>query len=299
MKQEIKLLELLGYETAAFPFEIPLEHKVLEKWNVVDANGTVVGTIERKKVRDGNRKKTEAIITKIESDTISHHKTRLINNEHYNSLYEIIVKNVDGTEDKVSLSCGEFPNIQIWSEKYPFTQFFLSHNKLFSNFHTELKDCNLEEIVVLEKIKRSDGSYYNKEYFYQVNQFNKEIPFAKYSIGQDGVAGIISVKYDEHHLLYGKEPLTVQTQLWIKKKLEENKIKNVAGTIDEAVVKHELGINAISRIRHQLNERLPFKQEIFSFMLAETPYLDESFGLFFPDIFEKRKDDTINLKLDT
>ena len=66
--------------------------------------------------------------------------------------------------------------------------------------------------------------------------------------------------------------------------MRTNRENIVAGTVEEMIVKHGMGIAAFKHFRYLINQIVPFKQEIISAMLENYLYKREELSLLIPEL---------------
>ena len=290
MESELKFLNLFGFRI------VELQGYNNTRWNILDENDNVVGTIQKKKIHNKNKHKgTHAVfgyVTNIDNGFISCKKLTKINNNEgkgtYDNpyYYEFTVKRGEDT-DTINLDLDETPSITIWSKEYGYMSFSLSYDKLFTNFKSKTENFNTEEVIVYEWDNRDKESYgdYKREYTYQLAYCDKSIPLTD-SDSKGRTTREISAKYSPHY--QRQNQIELQEITWINGKLRTNRKNTYDGTVEEVVERQQMGIEAMSHFRHILNSILPVKQDIMSVMLARSPYVvEQGVGMFFPDVIEE------------
>lgn len=278
MEYEYKFLNMMGYKIK------PLYES---RWNVFDENDNIVGFIQRKKMINKNKKKALpavfGYIMEIESDTISYKSKRQFNCETNAFNYQFDIKRENGESDHVDMNCGEFPNITIWSHKYGYMQFHIHYDGLFANFKSRTENFNLEEIIIFKGGENENNC--RKEYVYQIGYSDKKIELSDEN-SNGRTTREICIKSNSYQ--QDCNQVRVIERTWISGNLRDNRENIVKGTIEEAVTKHQMGIDALSHLRYILNSILPFKQEIMDAMLTNTSFIKEAgIEYFFPDIIEQ------------
>ncbi|HOZ54070.1 MAG TPA: hypothetical protein PKY25_01930 [Bacilli bacterium] len=283
MEQELMFLNMLGYKMK------PLYET---RWNILDENDNIVGYIQIKRLRKKNVETGEpavyGYVTEIDSESISLKDRREFDDKSEHFYCEFNIKR-EGELDRAEISFGKYPRITIWSKQYGFMNFYIDSNTLYANYKSQTETFNVEELVIFKYTKNNETDIYSKkEYIYQIRHCDKEHELNDNdSIGRN--TREISVKYD----LWGNKEneVKVERRTWKNGKLISNITNTCSGTVEEAIEKQKMGIDAISRFRYILNDILPFKQEIVSAITTKTPYIvEQGVELFFSDIIEQFKD---------
>lgn len=169
-----------------------------------------------------------------------------------------------------------------------YMQFNIGKENLYVNFKSRTENFNIEEVVKYnwDSRRAEKGSDYEREYGYQITycRLPNTIDY-RYGNLKGRTSREITAKYDPNYWHFqDQKPLTIKETTWINGKLRTNRTNNYDGTIEEAVKKQQMGIDAISHLRYRLNSILPFKQEIMKMMLSRPiPELKS----FFPDLAEE------------
>ena len=115
----------------------------------------------------------------------------------------------------------------------------------------------------------------NKEYLYQITYSKKNQSNFKTTLEISGRSN----KYLQH---IGQ--IELYELSWIDNKLRESKSCNVLGTVEEMLVRHEMGIESFKHFRFLINQILPFKKEIFLSFLSEEMIKKFNLYEFVPDL---------------
>lgn len=282
MEHEYKFLNMLGYK---------IKPSYESRWNIFDENDNIVGFIQRKKMINKNKKKELSAVfgyvMEIESDAISYKKKRQFNYEYDVFYYAFDIKRENGKNDHVDMNCGEFPSITLWSEEYGCMEFRINNDGLFVNFKSKTENFNLEEIIVFKGSAEVEN-YRSKEYTYQISYCNNKI-----ELSDNNSNGRTSHEITFKSTSYQQDcnQMEIGECSWINGKLRTNKKNISTGTVEEATIKHQMGIDALSHFRYILNNIVPFKQEIMSAILANTTCIKEAgIEYFYPDVIEQLVD---------
>lgn len=164
-------------------------------------------------------------------------------------------------------------HIVIWSDEYGFMEFGLDYFGLYAKFKSKTDNFNVEEVV----------HYRWNRYDYQIRYSDKSIPII------DNGKGTMAKEIFVRNFICEPNKVQVKMLTWKNGNIIYENTNNYDGTLIEAIKLNQMGIDAISRFQFLLNKILPFKKEIFSFLLEGNPYLDdEGISLFLPDICNKK-----------
>ena len=266
LDHEQRFIDLLGYEL--------IGPDNSNRWIIKDES-EIVGFIQYKKLVNKS-KKNPAIygyVTEINSKDILYKCVRKNNNEFIKFLYDFDVKRKSGQLDHIEISINNSISIDIWSNKQHI-DFKIDNNGLFLSFPSTTDNFNIKEVV---EYKNSDM---NKEYLYQITYSKKNQSNFKTTLEISGRSN----KYLQH---IGQ--IELYELSWIDNKLRESKSCNVLGTVEEMLVRHEMGIESFKHFRFLINQILPFKKEIFLSFLSEEMIKKFNLYEFVPDLVEKNK----------
>lgn len=289
IEYEMKLIDLLGYNL--------IGPDNSNRWLIVDDSNNQVGFIQYKKLFNKNVKKgypkTFGYHTIIDSSDISYSSTRKINNTGDNSSddinfsYEFDVKRENKDIDHIEINMNEFPSLTLWSKKYGFINFHIDYEKLCLNFKSETENFNIEEVLIF-KSNGENNDNYNKEYTFQIRYCKKGLELSNNKSKRVTTREISGIYSPHYHQL---DQLKVLERTWINGKLRVDRENTVIGTVEEMVVKHQMGIDAFNHFRFLINHILPFKQDVISLMLTDGIVKERGLSLFIFDL-EKEKQKT-------
>ncbi len=280
IEHEKKLVELLGYNL--------IGPDMCNRWLITDENNNQVGFIQYKKLFKKNNKKglpaTYGYHIEINSNEISYNSTRKVDKENdkigidtrFN--YELDIKRKDGNIDHLEVSFGEYPGLTLWSKEYGFINFKLDNDGLYLNFKSKTENFNIEETIVYKTHNRQLSNIPN-EYAYQLSYCDKSI-----KIDNDSSKGIKSRQIVGTSTPYQQDSneIKVVETTWVNSRKRNNRETIVKGTIEEMIVKHNMGIASFNHFRFLINQILPFKQEVISSMIDY--YKKEELALFIPEL---------------
>ena len=270
MKYELKFLEM---------FDLSLSQITSNVWQVTDASGKEVGFIKYKKIISKNNKKnTPAVfgyVTEIETDKIAFRKQRSIgdcydpstpNNE--STSYELTLKNGEDLEH-AEINAGKNPSVAIWSSEHGHMDFRISFDELYLNFKSKTEKHNLDETVIL---KWDQDTKSDQGYFYGITfcDKNKRLTDSR---------GVRSLQIEGIYNVYNESPLTINEMNWKDGKLTTNKKSKSTATIEDMVVGHEMGINALNHFFYLVENMMPAESFVES-LLEELPFYNNSLKHF-------------------
>lgn len=270
LDHEERFIDLLGYEL--------IGPDNSNRWIIKNGN-EIVGFIQYKKLVNKS-KKNPAIygyVTEINSKDILYKCIRKNNNEFIKFLYEFDVKRNNDHLDHVEISINDSISIDVWSNKQHI-DFKIDNNELFLSFPSTTDNFNIKEVV---EYKNSDM---NKEYLYQITYSKKN---------QSNFKTTLEISGRSNKCLQHIGQIELYELSWIDNKLRERKSCNVLGTVEEMLVRHEMGIESFKYFRFLINQILPFKKEIFLSFLSEEMIKKFNLYEFVPDLVEKNRDKII------
>lgn len=277
---EKKFIELLGYSL--------IGPDKSNRWVIIDDNNNQVGFIQYKKLFNKNDKKgypaTFGYCTMIDSSEVSYKSTRRLNNigsrlsSDVESSYDFDVKRENGDIDHVEISMGEFPNLNIWSKRYGFFDFKVNQEGLFLDYKSKTEKFNIEELVTF----KSDREKGYKRYLYQIRYCDKKLELSNGNLRGTTIREISGSCQESNRL-------ELSEKTWINGKLRTDRESEVIGTVEEMVVKHQMGIDSFNHFRFLINQILPFKQDVVSFMLNDEIVKERGLSLFISDLERGKK----------
>lgn len=267
LEQEMSFLRLLGYG-AIGPDDTG-------KFYIVNKKKKPVGTIRYKKLQKENTKKgIQAVygyVMKIDNGKINCFKIREEMEENSNYVFEIKRKNQ--RIDQVNLSFGDTPSVTVLSPICGYIHFSISNHKLLCHFKNENENYNFEEKVGVEFDK--DMATYSYE-----SKFEKKDDL---------------LETNECNISFAYNP-NLEFPLYIQEKYNLNGIlsekvfyDNNKSTLEEAIKKHEFGINTFTYLRYLLEKILPFKEDLIATFLESIEELEPIMALFVPDLISNQK----------
>lgn len=282
IESEIKLVSMLGYNL--------IGPDNSNRWLIIDEDSNQVGFIQYKKLFNENAKKgyskTYGYHMELDSKDINYKTTRKIENGSgkievdSRFSYELDIKRENGNIDRIDINVGDYPWLTLWSKEYGFMNFKVDYEGLYLNFKSKTENFNTEEVLVY----KTDGdkvSNHQKQYSYQLRYCDKCIELNDENLKGIKIREIIgtSTPYQQNY-----NEMKLEENTWINGKLRTNRENIVAGTVEEMVVKHGMGIDAFKYFRFLINQILPFKQEVISAMLENYLCKREELSLFVPEL---------------
>jgi len=268
IESEKNLINLLGYSI--------IESDNINQVLIIDENQNKVGYIKYKRV---NKKKNLPDVYGyqmfIDSDKFFYKSTRNLNNRNqrlfYDTsfLYEFKLKKENGILEDIVIDMGINPSLILWSKEHGFMDFKIENNQMYLNFKSNLENFLIEETIIV-KLLESEKIY---EYCLSYSSKNDDSKDKK----------MINISF--------KTLKNNQLEIVEKKfnKILKEKTSIVDGTIKEAIINHEIGIDSFSYFRYLINKEIPFKEEIIFKLLESSGLKDTEFSLFIPDLNENQK----------
>ncbi len=220
--------------------------------DIIDEFENIIGHISSK---------NKNITIYIESDFLYFSNSRT--NQPYSNFdynYEFDIKKDEITHVHLKISDNDI-GLSICNKTYNFMDFHLNNSLFFVTYKSKTKKFNLKEIIILTH------SGENTQYNYSITYSN---------LNGKTTTEELEIKTKSENLLELRNKKT-------NKKIKE-KYAICRGTINEAIVKHELGILAFSHYRYIINNILLFKDDIFKIILKDTKINLPELQIFFPDI---------------
>lgn len=275
IESEEKLISLFGY-TIKGPDNS-------NRWLIFDENNNNVGFIQYKKIVRKNNKKGLVPIygyqMEIDSSIIKYKSVRKLNNRNENLfydskfVYEFDIKREHGNSDHISIDMRENPNLTLWSEKYGFINFKINYETLYVNFKSKTENFNIEETII---VKLSDTTKFY-DYCLNYSDINQDID------SKD--VNFLSIEFKTlENYCDDKERLKISQKKWKNGDFISEYSSVVDGNFEEAILKHQMGIESFKHFRFLINKVLPFKQELISKMLEIRGLEESEFILFMPDL---------------
>lgn len=276
LNYEKKLLDLLGY-TLSGP-DKNKEYKILDK-------EAVVGYIKYQKIQSRNKRKGEpaiyGLITNINSNQIVFNNIRKIYDNGFQmytdkdiDFYELDIKR-DNDIDRVELNLGESFNINIWSKKFGYSKLSIDCNGIHLFYSSKTDNYNIQEIVNY-RLTNETLSHYE----YQITYCDKHLKLT-------GDKGVTTREISGYQIDLNK--LKIFEKTYINDKLRTKWETCVDGTIEEMVLKHEMGIDAFNHYRYLLGKILPFKFDIIDEVIHPELIDEYNLKLFIPITENKEK----------
>ena len=263
IESEEKLIKILGYNL--------IGPDNSNRWIITDKDHENVGFIQYKKLHKKNSSKgLEAIYgyhTEINSKDIYFSKTRKETDTDFK--YEFSIKREDECFDSIELNISENPKLTLWSEDYGYIGFYIDNYRLYLDFSSQTEKFYLEENILVGL------SSSNKTYQYSLGYGNKT----------SSKTNTLSIEFKEIiNCGDGKNRLEVKQKEWKNGTFIKEYSSTVDGTIEDAIINHEMGLDAFSHFRYIINEALPFEEEVLSVMLEKRGLEEKEFSLFAPDL---------------
>ncbi len=192
--------------------------------------------------------------------------------EYSSTHFDIHIKRKNGDIDYVSMTIGDFPKINLWSNQYGFMSFNVDAEGLYLNFRSETENYNVEEVIAYQNTK----DYKHKEYTYQLRycknnrELSSESPVG--SVTRE-ISGVQENAYD------GK--LNVTERTLVHGILRREKESTVKGTLEEMVILHQMGIDAFEHFRYLINKALSTKEDIIPVVVSEKIIVERGLGALF------------------
>ena len=276
LNYEKKLLDLLGYTLSGS--DKNKEYKILDKEEVV-------GYIKYQKIQSRNKRKGEpaiyGLITNINSNQIVFNNIRKIYDNGFQmytdkdiDFYELDIKR-DNDIDRVELNLGESFNINIWSKKFGYSKLSIDCNGIHLFYSSKTDNYNIQEIVNY-RLTNETLSHYE----YQITYCDKHLKLT-------GDKGVTTREISGYQIDLNK--LKIFEKTYINDKLRTKWETCVDGTIEEMVLKHEMGIDAFNHYRYLLGKILPFKYDIIDEVIHPELIDEYNLKLFIPITENKEK----------
>jgi len=281
IEHEKKLIEMLGFDL--------IGPDKFNHWDIFK-NGNKVGYIQYKKLFKKNKKLGYPAVygydIEIDSPEVSHYFIRRTTNKEgkkiisNNFSYELNIKRKNGNIDKLVMSAGKYPYLELWNKDYGHMCFRLDFEGLYLNYRSKTNNFNVEETLVF---KTEEENIYNhaKEYAYVISYCDKSIDVFddnRKGIKTREISGISTVDDQDSNLL------RVSEKSWINHKIRINRENIVTGTVEDMIIKHKVGIETFNHFRYLINKILPFKEEVISSLLKESGGNKNVTSLFVPDL---------------
>lgn len=249
IESEVKFLRLFGLEV------VPTS----EGYSVVDINKSEVGKITP--LGD------EHYQVEVETATFKYKVARP--KEKHDFDYDFFVKRNEELL-RVSLALGKKSGIQIRSKEAGNLSFLIDESNMHLDFDEFGIESKINEKVDLEVKPCGKNGEYEKRYRYHVTAGKKK------KLGSIGL-----------ELLYSFVPGAVE-EGYLKQR--ETKFRNghlatmithiVKGSLQDAILEHKIGIDAMVRFRYLMSQLLPFDREILSILVEDIPSFTDELLLF-------------------
>ena len=164
---------------------------------------------------------------------------------------------------------GEILNISIWSKEYGFCKLTIDKYGL-----TVFINSNTEKYNIKERFNYQKDELNLSHYSYQISYCNKKNTTDNKKMTTREISG--------HQI--GEEKLKIYEKTYINDRLHNQKENCVNGTIEEMVIKHEIGIKAFDSFQLLLCKIFSFKKNISNELL--TPELISKYNL---ELFTKNE----------
>lgn len=171
---------------------------------------------------------------------------------------------------------GEFPHLTVWSKEYGFIDFSVDYERLYLNFKSKTDNFNLEEVLIYKNSNNCDDS---KEYIYQLRYCNKDIELSDMNSKGRTTHEISGLYMPDYH---NENHLRISEKTWINGEIKEDRKSEVEGTIEEMVLKHQMGIDCFNHFRFLIKKIIPAKKDIILSMIDENMITDRNLSLFIP-----------------
>lgn len=242
---EKRLIDLLGY-TIIGPNNS-------NRWIILE-NNNPVGFIQYKKVKKSSKKNpaTYAHCTEIDSSTISYSKIREdeSNNICDKYFYELYIKRENDNLDYCGLEFGDEPSINTRS-KNGYRQFYLKNGILKINVKSKNETGEL-----IEFINYDTNISTNLKFRYDI------ISNAEYT-------SHVSMEINADEYLMRKKQIEVREQFAINNLPTSLHINTIDGTIEEAVLKNDMALETLNKVKESISNELPFEENIFDVLVTE------------------------------
>ena len=233
------------------------------RWIILDENDNQVGYIQYKRIHKGNKSKETpsvyAYCTVIDSQTISYRNERTNINrfgeeiKQYAPFYTLTTKK-NGITKNIELRLSDNgKGIKIKNSEFDYMKLSIdSESGLYLKFQSTTTSFNLEEILEYNSNNECDNSIY----YYQLGY----CPIDEKLTDDNKTAIELEVM---HHPKYQKaNELRIRQESSINEKVENYTSGIVKGTVEEVLLRHQMGLEAFSHFRYLLREMLPFSDEV-------------------------------------
>lgn len=242
---EKQFIDLLGYTI--------LEKDNSNRWVITDENNIPVGFIQYKKLKSKDMKRNIpaqfGYHTEIKNDHLQFIRNRNENNLDSNR-YEFDFKDMH-----VELLLENIASLIISSKQYGFISFVLDKLSLNFNYKRQTDNFNIEEFVQVDTLPKQGTFTYSLNFTGK----NNDPQF-----GNDNIATFSINATEDAKMTNNKILITLTTFRNNVLKSKEDYL--VEGSIKEVIESLELATLSLNYLRSFLEEILPFKEDIISFM---------------------------------
>lgn len=270
LDSELILLDLFNFKLE--------KTTTFNKFNILDEFNNTIGFIEKKILSTTNSNPVLAIYTEIITNDILYKNTREINNYDINKYsYNIAKRNNDGSLSYIYLNLGKNKEISFIHNNKK-AVFSIKNNELYLNFRGTTKNYNYEEKLIIN----SSNEEKNKHYQYTIDFCDK-----KNNLDDIKTKTTLSIKGHElyRYFSYSKGEITKPTfRLNTRKiacgKMIENDYYEINNSkLKDLIITHNDSLEMFSHFRYLIENILPFKKEIISYMF-ENQNLPSEFLMF-------------------
>jgi len=255
---ELKIIYLLGYT---------IKETEENKWDILDENKNIVGYIH---------KTLTGFETQINDAKIRFNISRSFN-DLSNTKYHFYVTREDITY-KIELDFGTSPSVIINHKALEVINFSHGKNGLIVKFEDDdTKEQTKDKRIAFNYNEIGDNKF---QKMYSYNSVAKE----------DSSTTIVNVF--AHHDSRFQSPNIMEATYasWENGEIKKAKKATMLGDVGIFAIKHQVGLEAFEKFRNKLNALLPFKQDILTALLENSPYTSEKLlGPFLTDVTSNLK----------
>lgn len=242
---EKQFIDLLGYTV--------LEKDNSNRWVITDENNIPVGFIQYKKLKSKDMKRNIpaqfGYHTEIRNDNLQFIRNRNENNLGSNR-YEF-----DFNDMHVEMLLENIASLIISSQEYGFISFVLDKHSLNFNYKRQTDNFNIEEFVQVNSLPNQESFTYSLSF----TDKNNDPQF-----GNDNITTFsIAVNKDANMI---EDQILITLTTFRNNVLKSKEDYLVEGSIKEVIEGLELATLSLDYLRSFLEEILPIKEDIISFM---------------------------------
>ncbi len=242
---EKRFIDLLGFTI--------LKKDNSNRWVIIDENNMPVGFIQYKKLKSKDIKRNipakYGYLTEIKTDNLQFTKNRYENNLNSNN-YEF-----DYDDMHIEMLFEDIVSLTISSQEHGFISFVLDQYSLNFNYKRPTENFNIEEFVQIISLPSQESFIYSLNF----TDKNNDPQFGDNNITQYTINATKDEKMKD-------DQVKIQIESFENHKLQSKEDYLVKGSIKEVIKELELANLSFEYLRRFLEEILPFKEDIISYM---------------------------------